>query len=35
MTHLAKEQAMQAAIRAVESLEAVQAIGNFVRVEHL
>ena len=35
MTHVAREESMQAAIAAVEGLEAVQAIGNFVRVEHL
>jgi homoserine dehydrogenase len=35
MTHVAREAAMQSAIRDLESLNAVQAIGNFIRVEHL
>jgi homoserine dehydrogenase len=35
MTHLAREAAMQAAIEQLSSLEAVQAVGNFIRVEHL
>jgi homoserine dehydrogenase len=33
MTHEAREDSMQSALAAVERLEAVQAIGNFLRVE--
>ena len=33
MTHEAKEAAMQSALAQVEKLAAVQAIGNFLRVE--
>ncbi len=35
MTHVAKEAAMQTAIRSLEALPAVRAVGNFIRVEHL
>jgi homoserine dehydrogenase len=35
MTHLAREAAMQRAIADLAELEAVQAVGNFIRVEHL
>ncbi len=35
MTHQAREASMQAALVALENLEVVQAIGNFLRVEHL
>jgi homoserine dehydrogenase len=33
MTHEAREQSMQAALAAVEALDVVEAIGNFLRVE--
>jgi len=33
MTHEAREAAMQSALKAVETLEVVQEIGNFLRVE--
>ena len=33
MTHEAREDSMQSALAAVEGLDAVQAIGNFLRVE--
>lgn len=35
MTHLAREASMQKATRLLGDLEAVQVIGNFIRVEHL
>ncbi len=35
MTHLAREAAMQTAIRSLEALPAVRAVSNFIRVEHL
>jgi hypothetical protein len=33
MTHEAREASMQTALKAVESLDVVQEIGNFLRVE--
>jgi hypothetical protein len=33
MTHEAREAAMQSALKAVENLDVVQDIGNFLRVE--
>jgi homoserine dehydrogenase len=33
MTHEAREDSMQTALAAVEQLDVVQAIGNFLRVE--
>lgn len=35
MTHEALERAMQAALKDLEDLDAVESIGNFIRVEHL
>ena len=35
MTHLAREAAMQRAIAELRQLQAVQDVGNFIRVEHL
>jgi homoserine dehydrogenase len=35
MTHEAREESMQSALAALDKLDAVQAIGSFIRVEHL